>query len=330
MRVDFKAKEYKDRKKRWRLYMKEFFKIKRERSQIMIKYHNDMNLVVFKNFTQRELNLFYSICALMENKNFEETIIPFDEIKKITEDTFRSESELIQYIFSTNEKFMKIRGRIKQGAVTTQFILFPVFKTNEDEKTLTVQINKDFIYILNEFINGQFTMFELQEFNSLKSSYSKNLFKLLKQFRSKGEFYITTQRFREILDIPVKYRMSEIDKFVFTPILKELPNYFSNLSVVKVKKGKTITNLHFYFTPQPIIKKDEIQAALLCPLCGEKLEEIYGKDNICFFGHRDYRYGKCKGTFSSIEKIEEKRKEIEGGKSEVITTKPKNSRERTD
>lgn len=43
-------------------------KEKQKGYRIMIKYHNDMNLVAFKNFNQRELNIFFSICALMKEK----------------------------------------------------------------------------------------------------------------------------------------------------------------------------------------------------------------------------------------------------------------------
>ena len=39
-----------------------------QRYTFMIKYHNDMNLIAFNDFSQRELNIFFSLCLLMKDK----------------------------------------------------------------------------------------------------------------------------------------------------------------------------------------------------------------------------------------------------------------------
>ena len=73
------------------------------------------------------------------------------------------------------------------------------------------------------------------DFVTLKSGYSKNVFKLLKQWEQVGKYEITIEEFRRILDIPIKYRMSEIDKKVLTPVMEELPQHFLNLNLKKIK-----------------------------------------------------------------------------------------------
>lgn len=83
------------------------------------------------------------------------------------------------------------------------------------------------------------------EFVSLRSSYSKNIFKLLKQWESKKEKLFSIEEFRNLLNVPSKYRMSEIDKFILKPMNTELPQYFPNLKLEKIKTGKKVTSLKF-------------------------------------------------------------------------------------
>lgn len=86
----------------------------------------------------------------------------------------------------------------------------------------------------------------------LKSTYAKNMFRLLKQYKHTGYFKIQINDFRERLDITKSYRMSEIDKYVFKPIIKELGFLFKNLNInkIKAKKGRKIEWLEFSFEPE--------------------------------------------------------------------------------
>ena len=74
------------------------------------------------------------------------------------------------------------------------------------------------------------------------------MYRLLKQFKSTGFFVIAVDEFRETLDIPASYRMSEIDKKVFTPIKKELSPLYERFEIEKVKKkGNKIIQIKFHF-----------------------------------------------------------------------------------
>lgn len=46
-------------------------------------------------------------------------------------------------------------------------------------------MNEEFEYILNKWNEGNWTQFMLDEFIHIKSTYSKTLFRLLKQWRKK-------------------------------------------------------------------------------------------------------------------------------------------------
>ena len=76
------------------------------------------------------------------------------------------------------------------------------------------------------------------------------MFKLLAQYNTTGIYNISIDDFRKKLDIPRSYRMTHINKSVLTPILTELPSYFKNLKLEKIKKGRNIDRLKFTFSPR--------------------------------------------------------------------------------
>ena len=75
------------------------------------------------------------------------------------------------------------------------------------------------------------------------------MYRLLKQYKHTGYFKIQIDDFRERLDIPKSYRMTNITDYVLKPIIKELTPIFKNLNINKVKarKGRKIEYLEFIF-----------------------------------------------------------------------------------
>lgn len=75
------------------------------------------------------------------------------------------------------------------------------------------------------------------------------MYRLLKQYKHTGYFKIQIDDFRERLDIPKSYRMTNITDYVLKPIIKELTPIFKNLNINKVKarKGRRIEYLEFIF-----------------------------------------------------------------------------------
>ncbi len=98
-------------------------------------------------------------------------------------------------------------------------------------------------------ITNNFTKFELKEMTRLKSTYSKNMFRLLKQYKHTGYLKIHIDDFKNRLDIPKSYRMTDINKNVFKPIIIELGSIFNNLTInkIKAKKGRKIEWIEFTF-----------------------------------------------------------------------------------
>lgn len=289
--------------------------------KVMIKYHNDMNVVAFKKFNQRELNIFFSICAFMKDKGDSTITFSYDEIKQMANLNVPTNQVFEELLESTYDKLLQLKIGYVNKDIVEKFILFTGYKINKNDKLVDITINAQYQYILNE-LSKNFTVFELQEFNALVSSYSKNMFRLLKQYKSTGFYKVSIEEFRRLLDIPESYNMSKISVKVIDPIEKELSNYFEEFRVEKLKVGRFIKFLQFSFKPQhykdnqvmtidikaenshDLTVGEKRKEEVLCPKCGKPLVLLYNKNGDTFWGHANYLVNTCKETYSTKEEIE--------------------------
>lgn len=214
----------------------------------IVKYHKDFeNKLVLKNFTASELNFLMAICTKVRDKKENEIIFTFNELKKLTKWDNNNSSLFVKNLENTNKKLMALNFRIEDEKEIVQFVLFPTFRVNKDSKTLIVRVNKDFSYLLNNLSNN-FNWYQLNDFTSLKSKYSKLLYKELMLFKDTGYRIFKIEDFRKKLDIPEKYRMTHINEYVLNPIKEDLKQIFSKFEIVKIKNGRDIAQIRFNFT----------------------------------------------------------------------------------
>lgn len=213
----------------------------------IVKYHKDFEKkLVLKNFTSSELNFLMSICTKVRDKKEDEVIFTFQELKKLSKWSKNDNKEFINSLEDTNKKLMSLNFRIENEKEIVQFVLFPTFRVNKNNKTLTVRVNQDFSYLLNNLSNN-FNQYQLEEFASLKSKYSKLLYKELMLFKDTGYRIFKIEDFRKKLDIPEKYRMTHINEYVLKPIKEDLKHTFKNFEIVKIKNGRDIAQIRFNF-----------------------------------------------------------------------------------
>lgn len=237
----------------------------------IVKYHNDMNSISLSGMTEKELNIFFSICFKMKNTGEEEILLSFSELKELS----KGDSNLPRFLNalkSTYTKLLTIPYFFKNEQGFGAFVLFNKYFVNEQEKTVKIKVSSDFKYLLNDFF-GNYTKFDLLEFVSLKSIYSKNLFKVLKQWESKKEKKFEIEEFRSLMGVPIKYSTANFNDRVLKPIMQELPKYFSNLKLEKIKTGKKVTDLKFTWK----IKKEVIEAEVVEVKISEKLSKAIEK-----------------------------------------------------
>lgn len=233
-------------------------------AKLSVYYDNKMNLLAFKNLDKVEANLFFSIVARFNDKGAEKLKLNFSEIAEFISDNKYTSKELSKLI---NDGV----GKVVQSAIkwemtptkTAYFTLFNEFLVDDENKTLEASINSRFLFMLNNFKDGKFTMLELAEFSSLSSKYTQTLYRLLKQFRFTGFRSIKWAEFIEIMDIPTSYRMFDIERQILKPAIAELTQeadifnqnnpIFKKLTYKKIRgtgRGRPVERIEFYFMPE--------------------------------------------------------------------------------
>lgn len=215
----------------------------------IVKYHNNFNSIALKNFNGVEIDLLMAICSKLKNEDINEIKLEFSDLRRMINSKHRGELRFIQNLEQMYKKLLNLSIRIETEDKITNFILFTKYEILKKQKIIIIKINEEFKFLLNKLINN-FTRFELNEFISLKSNYSKEIYRRLKQFKHTGIWKIKMNNFRELLNIPEKYRMSEIDKKVLKISMEELNKYFNNFKIIKIKKGRKIEFLEFKFVPE--------------------------------------------------------------------------------
>lgn len=213
-----------------------------------VVYQNEMNLVPLRNFTSTEIDIFFSLCNKLKEQDIKELAIPFEELRHLSNYYHRSLKRFVKDLEHVYDKMLTLTYTERSGLSFKKFVLFTGYEVDANEQELIVSINPKLKHVLNE-ITADFTKFELKEMTHLKSTYSKNMFRLLKQYKHTGYFKIQIEDFRERLDIPNSYRMTHINQKVLAPIIKELGFIFNNLHInkIKAKKGRKIEWLEFTF-----------------------------------------------------------------------------------
>lgn len=163
----------------------------------------------------------------------------------------------------------KFRYEINDDGDLQQDVIFPSLTTDGKNKVLRIKVSKGF---KDRYIDSPlkgWTRYELAEFVGLSGTYAKTIYRYLKQFRQTGLWRIKYKDFIEPLGIPNSYRATNIDQQILKPAIKELSSErnlfdqrrtpFKGLMIKKIKSGRNIEALEFYFEPQKIsdIERDE-------------------------------------------------------------------------
>lgn len=287
----------------------------------IVKYHNKLNNFNYGRFSAVEADIFFSLVAKIRNSDGL-LAMTFDELKKVSNYYSRDEKRFVNDLEGTFTKYLNLKYREDDGKTITITNVFQKLVIAREKKLVIVEVTpgmEDAILSISE----NFTRFELQEFTNLKSSYSKSLYRLLKQWRTVGELYISADEFKFKLDIPKSYRQSNIDERIIKPATDELSAYFHNLKCRKEYKKNSsgrgrpaVVGFTFTFAPEdPFVEKKKSNNDRLARITGwEKIEkycphcykEVYKKrmtnenGEYWLIGHPDFKTGDCKWTTTNF------------------------------
>lgn len=217
--------------------------------EITVKYKNELNRMDFSNFTKHELNFFFTICSKVKYMKNDYVVFDFKELKKLSQYKSTSKRRFILDIERTRDKLMELKYIEYKGISSKVMAIIISFEILSENEIVKVQIHPEYEYLFNN-LNANFTQFELQEFVELNSVYSKTIYRFLKQFNSTGFFTLSMKEFREILDIPNSYRMTNIQQKVIDPIKKEMSKIFEPFIIKKIKVKGRVERIEFYYKPK--------------------------------------------------------------------------------
>lgn len=224
------------------------------KNNYITKYQNELNLVPLKDFKAIEIDLFFSICTKIKEQGTRKVKYTFEDLRELS--NYHSHNTRERFINDLQHVYDKMQQLVyteRTEKKIRKFNLFSFYEIDLEDDYVEIALNKDLEHILNN-LTGNFTRFELQELTSIQSAYSKNMFRLLKQFRNTGLYKVSLDDFKELLDIPYS-RICDIDARVLKIIQRDLTDSFENLEINKIKKGRKIVALEFTFNRENLKKK---------------------------------------------------------------------------
>ena len=235
----------------------------------VVKYSNELHELKFNSLNEAQQNVFFTLLQQFRKASGDTLELDFNKIFELAQIANSSSyrKEILDKIGKLQE--FKFRYQINELGDLRQDVIFPSIETDSKNKVLIIRVSQGFKErYINSPLKG-WTRYELAEFVNLSGTYTKTIYRYLKQYRQTGRWRIRYDDFKELLGVPEKYRASEIDKWILKPAIKELSaernlfdmrrTPFEKLVVIKHKKGREIEALEFCFMPQPIseLEKDE-------------------------------------------------------------------------
>ena len=221
------------------------------------RYKNEVNSIPMRKWSIEEMNFFFAILTKLRDEGTREIVFGKYEL-----------ADLANYTITHNKRYHKVMEELGKNVSGLQywektnnsFMSMPLFTRfiatwSDDLSKLEVKVkaNEDFEYILNSWEEGNWTQFMLNEFTEIQSTYSKSLFRLLKQWRTKGVREFTVDEFKQLMDVPKSYSTGMINKRIVTNSVKDLQPYFKKLKVNVLKsnaRGTPIIGFKFTWKPE--------------------------------------------------------------------------------
>lgn len=270
--------------------------IKRE----IVNWNNDLTNFSLKGLTPSELDIFLGICYRCQHQGTRTIKITFDELRGLSYFSSKDGDRFCDKVIAVNKKLLSLSFEVNDGHVYCGFSLFSMYKIDTDNEYVEIAVDEHLAYLLNDF-EKNYTSMELFEHASMPSTYSKAVYKKLRQFRNQDKPFwkVSYQEFRDYLNIPNSYASNNIDQSIMPQIIKDNSKYFNNLKVEKYyekPKGRGRSRLGGYiFTfdrPQNMDKyklpeldkeKEPKEEQCLDYTSGSKTEMEMFPDNVPFF-----------------------------------------------
>lgn len=216
-----------------------------------VKYHNDMNLVSIGALNSSQIDILFSIGLTMSTNYSDKATITFNEIKELSNYSAKDIKNFYKDLEGLFKKLLDLDFRIETETNIKRMNLFQYYDIQKDNGVVEIKANEIFLKLFDNMLRGNFTLFDLKDLVSLKSGYSKLMFKLLKGWNGKKKIDYTLEEIYHLLGVPKSTQTTaNFTNKVMKPIKEELPKYFNKLEIEPIKTGRKITGYSFTWKPK--------------------------------------------------------------------------------
>ena len=251
---------------------KNFFKVGAD-GQLELKVNPDkelfvanaMNEIGFKDFTNFELDIFYTLCAVLSNTPEGVYILNLKDLKEALKRQNYSDKQILDTVDRLTDRLTASKEFKNENGETIKGSMF-VTATPDNCDYIRVWVSPEHRFLIND-IHSNFTKIEMREFINLKLAYSKKLYRIIRQFDDLGIVRIKIEDLKKVLGISENYKPKYINDQIIKPACEELRNIFTDLNYTakrSSKRGKPITSYVFSWIPRRKIidEKDQNQKRL--------------------------------------------------------------------
>ena len=243
-----------------------------------VKYANEFNLTNLQALERIEMDLFFAILSVLAKEKVLSIEIPFDVLNRAAEIYSRKYSKARQKNFFenlgnklTDLKAVALTGdKNKEEKKNGKIIFMPLwskFIIDFDRDVVVANLNPEFAnYFFDIELGRGFSQFELAEFITLKSKYSKTLFRqFIQMFR--GEWTVKIDQLREILNIPESYSNRQIVSLLKKCIVEIEQTKYISKEIETNEVKEIFENQNGLPVPKVIMQKNIEHEKTLCPIC---------------------------------------------------------------
>ena len=221
------------------------------------RFKNEVNHIPMRRWSAEEMNFFFAVLTRMRDEDTNLVIMDKYELAELANYTITYNKLYENTMTNLASKVGDLKYWKQSSNSLVTMPLFTFFEANwtDDlsDMSVEIEVNKRFKYILNEWNEGNWTQFMLNEFTAIQSTYSKSLFRLLKQWRTKGVREFSIDEFKQLMDVPKSYSSGMITSRIINNAVQDLQPYFKDLKVKILKsnsRGTPIIGFKFTWKPE--------------------------------------------------------------------------------
>lgn len=246
---------------------------------IVVQYDNELRAAPLGKYNSNELKIFVNLVHLMRDLHKEDDylqVLTFRQLKRASNYDL-SNWHLVKDLKGVMDK---IRGvQVDRGGVIWQMPFWNAIEASRSKQLVEVRMNNQFMKLVNE--SKPWTSHQLDQFNSLQSVYSRNLYYLILRSQATNHLRLSFTQFCEQLALPESYResRSNINSRVLKPIKKDLTTILTGFEIKPVlgkKLGHPIIAYSFAWKTDITQETDESQQ-LDRPTAGDAKQDKYSQ-----------------------------------------------------